>query len=90
MLDRGHERLPSSRDNNCVTVEMVILIHHGDWKRAIQNQLQTSEMVTITGRILARTRCTLIIQPTQLNEAATNAPLVYCRRTFLAVKVNNL
>lgn len=51
MFDRGHERgyLRPGANNNCVTVEMVILIHHGDWKRAVQNQLQTSEMVTITG-----------------------------------------
>lgn len=66
MFDRVATTLVHGANNNCVTVEMVILIHHGDWKRAVQNQLQTSEMVTITGRrereILARTRCTLIIQ----------------------------
>lgn len=53
VFDGGHERgyLRPGANNNCVTVEMVILIHHGihDWKRAVQNQLQTSEMVTITG-----------------------------------------
>lgn len=50
MFDRVATTLVHGANNNCVTVEMVILIHHGDWKRAVQNQLQTSEMVTITGR----------------------------------------
>lgn len=85
MFDRVATTLVHGANNNCVTVEMVILIHHGDWKRAVQNQLQTSEMVTITGRRERDPRAHSLhfdYSTTQLNEAATNAPLSLLAENF--------